>query len=269
MTDEVKQGKVSPALELNAPPTSENKILSDKQSPEKEPERVTAQEEIEWNRLRGPIQDRVRKLIDERDLYKDKYEDVLGNVPSADMQRVPPPPPTNQESDTFKNPADELPENEKQAVELLRSKGLVTMKDLRTEVNRLSEMTKKERQGLEDNFILENEYNRLESKYAGNKGEPNFDRVEIERHMKETGIFNPEKAYQDLYREELYDLRDKSSQRSGETFSEKPTGMTARQTEPLTIDSLRARLSQPDGVEWWGKNRERLLPMMGQLLANQ
>jgi hypothetical protein len=84
--------------------------------------------------------------------------------------------------------------------------------------------------------------------------------------MAETGIYNPEKAYNDLFSDELFDWRMKSvSKNKKPTFSERPTAPSQGREEPLTLQGIQERLKQPDGKEWWDKNREKILPLMGQL----
>ena len=123
-------------------------------------------------------------------------------------------------------------------------------------------------QKMQDSIVLDSEYTRLETLFDGRDKSPKFDRVEIEDHMKKTGIYNPQKAFEDLYRDELYEFRhpkddETERQESRRAFSEKPTRPGT--TDPLTVDSLRERLARPDGQQWWEKNRERILPLMGQL----
>jgi len=235
-----------------ATPTVENKEGSQEQIPQQEVAPVTealpqpTAEELEWNKLSGPVQKRVRHLLDERNNLREKVqtlETTPAYVPSTATA------PAQAQDDVI------TPEQQ-QAVENLRKFGVLTTKDL---------------QKVQDQMTLDNEYIRLEQRYEGGDGRPVFDRSEVEKHMRDTGIYNPEKAYEDLYRDELFDWRSsqRSSQRSDtprQTFSERPTSSTASKTEPLTVDGLRQRLAQPDGREWWEKNRERILPLVGSLL---
>ena len=229
-------------------PTVENKEGSQEQPPTQEAVVETQQptaEELEWNKLSGPVQKRVKHLLDERNTLRQKVQEV--QVQPTYTQPTAP-------ALTQEQIGEATPEQE-QAVENLRKFGILTKKDL---------------QVVQDQMTLDNEYMRLESRYGGDDGRPVFDRSEVERHMRDTGIYNPEKAYEDLYRDELFDWRSnqksKSSDSPKRTYSEKPSASTASKTEPLTVDGLRQRLAQPDGREWWEKNRERILPQIGSLL---
>ena len=239
--------KVPTVEQTTATPTVETKEGSQEQTPQQEAVVETHQptaEELEWNKLSGPVQKRVRTLLDERNELRAKVQTIETQVPYAET----PAPATTQTQEVM------TPEQQ-QAVENLRKFGILTTQDL---------------QKVEDKMTLDNEYTRLETRYSGDDGKPVFDRSEVERHMRDTGIYNPEKAYEDLYRDELFDWRSNQKSHRSETprqtYSERPSASTVSKTEPLTVDGLRQRLAQPDGREWWDKNRERILPMIGSLL---
>jgi len=204
-------------------------------------------EEMEWSKLRGSAQERFRQLIKERNEYREKAVNPMVVAPVV---------PQTMDAGSYQYPQSngeiEMTPEQREAIENLRKFGIVTKDDL---------------QAIKDQSVLDNEYARLEAMYSGVRGEPMFDRVEVEDHMRKTGIYNPEKAFEDLYRDELYDQRAKgSAPDSREPYSARPSASTASRTEPLTIDNLRERLRQPDGQVWWDKNRERILPLMSQLI---
>ena len=214
-------------------------------------------EELEWEKLGGGSQDRFRQLIRERNQLKYQLEHTTQPLPTPSPQIQPAAPAEGSEQMT--------PE-EAIAIENLRTKyGFWTKKDQEEFERKQSEALESNRQETQDKVLIETEYARLGAIHNGSDGLPPFDQALIEEHMTATGIFNPEKAYEDLYRDEIFDQYAK--QHGGgttQTFSEKPHSVTAG-TEPLTIDGLRERLRQPDGREWWEKNRDRLLPMVGEL----
>jgi len=234
-------------------PSSENQIsgegsvATENQSPA--PVQATP-EASEWSRLKGSTQDRIRELLEQREYLKTQVEELSKNYkpPVAPTQ-----PAYQQEAGGQQG---EITPEQKQAIEGLRKFGIVTKEDI---------------SDLQDQIVLEQEYTRLENKFSGADGRPYFDRTEIEDHMRKTGIYNPEKAYEDLYREELFDWKQEqmgaTRSYAQPAYSTKPTGSTASRTEPLTVESLRERLAKPDGKDWWNKNRERILPQLGQLLA--
>jgi DNA-directed RNA polymerase subunit F len=228
--------------------TDENKASREEPMPQQEEEAERHQptaEELEWNKMSGPVQKRVRNLLEERNNLRNEVQTIKAQIPYAPQQVAQVQPTTSEE----------VTPEQQQAVENLRKFGILTTKDL---------------QEVQDQLTLDSEYMRLETRYSGDDGKPVFDRSEVERHMRDTGIYNPEKAYEDLYRDELFDWRsNQMSQRAEtprQTYSERPSASTQSKTEPLTVDGLRQRLAQPDGREWWDKNREKILPIIGSLL---
>lgn len=253
MADDISQTKVEDKQPVS--PTNQN------QGGEPTPE------ELEFNKLSGSAQERFKKI-----LLKNK-ELAIANEELANKVQV-------QQPSTLPAPAPEptaepnnLTAEQEQAIENLRKFGVWTKKDqLELEkkqkeefANQQLELTKKQ-QEMQDSILIDTEYSRLETVHNGSDGLPRFDRDAIEEYMRETGVYNPEKAYEDLYRDELFDKWAKNqSGNSPQIYSEKPTVSVGSSTEPLSMEGLRERLRQPDGKEWWEKNRERLLPVIGEL----
>jgi len=228
--------------------TEDTKVILDDGSPSnpanESNQPTVSEEESEWSALKGSTQDRVRQVISERNDYKAKLSSMEEKIKELETKvsksNLPPPPPQSKGTVT---------DEQKKAVERLRDFGIATKDDI---------------QALKDQLIIDNEYNRLSSKYSGEDGKPSFNKEKIEAHMKETGIYNPEKAYEDLYKEELYDLRNKNKSEDN-SYTVKPSGVSMRGGEPLTMESLQERLRKPDGMEWWNRNREKIIPLMGEL----
>jgi len=222
-------------------------------------------EELEWEKLTGGTQRRFKSILSERDELREQLEEAKArtNVP-------PPPPPAFPQ---VPQTTDQITAQQQEAVQKLRDKyGLATMEDIGKERNAILEELEKAKQEAKEDLILENEYQRLERVFDGTDGKPAFERKEVEDHMKRTGVYNPEVAYKNMYEDELFDWKlnqatgKKKTRDSGQGYTEKPTGVTATQTEPLTVETLRERLQQPDGKDWWAKNRERILPQVAQLM---
>jgi len=231
--------------ETPAEPTTE------KGTGEEEVKTQPSEEELEWAQLKGSTQERIRQLIRERNELREKLKSMTNP-----REQVPPPaPPIGPATQEPIGPG-ELTWEQKQAVETLRRFGIATKEDL---------------QAVQDQIILDAEYSRLERLYDGSDGRPKFDRVEIEDHMRKTGIYNPEKAYKDLYEEELFDWRVAQSKgkpkEKEKTYTEKPTPSAEGKTEPISIESIKERLSRPDGRIWWEKNRDKILPILGELMG--
>lgn len=215
-------------------------------------------EEYEWEKLRGSTQDRIRELIRQRNEFRNQLVEVSQQVPPA---------PQPQAAETYSQEENQLTPEQEQAVENLRKFGVWTKKDQEELERKQQEQLTVQKQELEDNILIETEYAKLEATHNGKDGLPRFDREEIEDYMKQTGIYNPEKAYEDLYRDEIFDLwaKSQSDTRPEQTYSERPSVSVGSTTEPLTLDGLRERLREKDGSIWWEKNRERLLPLLGEL----
>lgn len=119
---------------------------------------------------------------------------------------------------------------------------------------------------IEDRLYFDSLHAGLERDIGNKKGMPKYDRSEVESHMREKQIFDPKAAYQDLYHDEIvaYEVGQLTSkkQKSVQTESTKSRIGTS---EPWTRQSLGERLRQPDGKEFFIKNREKILKMQSQL----
>ena len=213
---------------------------------ENQGESALTPEAQEWAKLSGSAKTRFSRLANK----VKELENQMAQVKSEPKYQPPLPP---EYYATPKGEDSKLTEEERVAIERLRKKGLTTIDDL----NNTKAEIQNEFQSMKDNMILDAEYARLEGLYDGSDGRPSFDRGEIERHMKSTGIYNPEKAYKDLYEEELLAWRlenDKSFRRiepEKKPYTEQPRSRASTADEPLSIDSIRERLQQKDGREWW------------------
>lgn len=220
-------------------------------SKEEETPKTFSEEELEWSKLKGSTQDRIRQLIQERNEERNKRIQTEGVRQPA--PEIPPAPLPNTGYANQQPTNEQMTAEQIQAVQSLRKYGIVTQEDL---------------QAVRDRLILDSEYQRLESVYAGKDERPKFDRVEVEDHMRKTGIYNPEKAYKDLYEEELFDWKLKRTQKEEkgkEPYTTKPKASSTGKGEPITAESVREKLSSPGGREWWEKNRNKILPLMGEL----
>lgn len=194
-------------------------------------------EEMEWSKLSGSTQDRVRQLIKERN-------ELRTNRVSPTITTTAPPPPPNL------GPNNLTAQQKLEALEALRSIGGVTQEDL---------------QSYKDRLVLDTEYSRLENSYNGTNGLPKFDRSEIEDHMKQSGIYNPEKAFKDLYEDEYIDWKSRQISGKGKTYSEKPSTTGVSPREVLTPDMINERISKPDGRAWYEKNRDKIKTLLPEL----
>jgi len=123
----------------------------------------------------------------------------------------------------------------------------------------IKQTVKDEIQNMEARMILDSEKMRLEQQYGGSDGRPKYDHEKVMEHARATGIYNPEAAFENLYKAELTDWAIKNAQGAGSTFVEKPTSSTAPETGQLTKESIARILSTPEGRKWYDANREKIL----------
>lgn len=119
---------------------------------------------------------------------------------------------------------------------------------------------------IEDRLYFDGLHQRLETSINSKKGMPKYDRQEVESHMREKQIFDPKAAYNDLYHDEIlaYEVGQLTSNKQKAVQTE-GTRSRISTTEPWTRESLKERLKQPDGLEFFKKNREKILKMQSSL----
>ena len=119
---------------------------------------------------------------------------------------------------------------------------------------------------IEDRLYFDNLHSRLEGEVGSQKGLPKYDRPEIEAYMKERQIYDPKAAYRDLYHDEIvaHEAAKLTSKKTKTTKTES-TNSRISQTQPWDRDSLAKRLREPDGVQFFRKNREKILKLQGML----
>ena len=246
-------------------PEDKQEVPTAEQNVQEEAPKELTTEELEWSKLKGSSQERFRSILQERNQLRSLAE-------QKGTQSDVPPPPVPEYSRKSDN---QITEEQQDAINKLRTKyGIVTNEDVEDKISQEREVLMGSLKRMQEDMVLENEYSRLETTYDGDDGRPVFDKTEIEDHMGKSGIYNPEKAYKDLYEDELFEWKTENAGKKtrrksddGRAYSEKPTAQTASKSEPLTANSLRERLAKPDGREWWDKNRERLLPQIGDLTS--
>lgn len=188
----------------------------------------------EWESLKGGTQDRVKKLIEEREYWKRQSQQH-----NATDNRVVPPAPASANPDV------------KDAINKLREVGIATTDDVKAQI--ADNMA---------NLTYRYELDRLEGKYTGDDGKPKFQREEYEDYVSRNPQYSgylPEDVYNIMYKEELMDfaMKHSNSQRS-QNSSLKPT-RTVKTTEgEMTLEEIEKRLAQSDGPEWYEKNFKRI-----------
>lgn len=198
--------------------------------------KLDSESEELWDSLAGKTQDRIVKLIRENKALKEE---------TARSRSQP-------ENNTLPVQATATSETEvKEAITKLREFGVVTTDDLNA---------------LQDRMFLDREHENLEKKYDGSDNRPKYVREEVEQYARESHIGNLGAAYKDMYWDELLDAElKKRGPKKSKTYTEKPTSSVKIGEKPLTVESLRERLRQPDGGEWWIKNRAKIEPLLPKL----
>jgi hypothetical protein len=132
-------------------------------------------------------------------------------------------------------------------------------------------LEKKIRQ-MEDRILLDTEHGRMETTYTGSDGRPKYDRAEVERFMRSKGVYNPEIAYEQLYKAELFDWNLKQAQKNKPATPRSDSGQAkgAEQkggTQTITRELIRDKMSTPEWRTFYESNREKILSLMqkGQL----
>lgn len=166
----------------------------------------------DWASLSGSTQERIRELIRERNDALDKVK----TVPSVTEQ------PTG---------TSDSPEDVNRAVKVLKEHGLATMEDVNAILARI-----------QTNQIHDN----LARKYSGTDGLPSYNREEVEDFAKRKSIWDLEAAYKTMYFDEFMDHARTATKRKV-VGTEKPTSSSPERKEPLTVESFRAKLRNPDG----------------------
>lgn len=177
---------------------------------DKEEEVVEAQEEVEKIKLgeKEFTQDELSKLVGLGEKYIDtekRYNIKLDNVWPENSKLVN----ENRELKTklseFEKPQrPQLPEDQlaqrEQAIKAAKELGIVTGEDFEGYMSKsFQQFYAKERMAER----LLDECSDLEGSINGSDGRPKFETETILKHMNETGIQHPEKAYKDLYETQI------------------------------------------------------------------
>jgi hypothetical protein len=198
-------------------------------------------EEIAWSELKGSTQDRVRRLIEERNQALNELE----NLKKASQFNVPPPP-------SYVNP------QVQEAVNKLSDVGIATKDFVKEEVsNKMA------------TIAYNYELDRLENKYNGSDDRPKFTRTEYEDFVSRNPQYKsylPEDVYKIMYQEELldYEIKHISSNKGSRAPSLKPTSTQKTGEGELTLEEIEDRLKQPDGRKWYEKNIDKINRVLAQ-----
>ncbi len=189
-------------------------------------------EEVEYNSLTGSTQERIRKLIADKNAAEERAQNVY----------VPPAPLTPQNPDV------------QDAVRKLSDVGIATQEGVnRTVDEKLNQIR------------WENEMSRLQSNYSGKNDEPQFDRVEVEDYIRTHPQFlgyAPEDVFKfKMHTPEEFVVENKTKRSS----SLRPTKQQAPENA-LTVEYIADRTNSakyPDAREWQEEHKAEIDKVLG------
>ena len=213
---------------------------SDGESTDGQPKGRTAEDRID------ELLSKVKSATDELTTANSKISDLEARVSS---QPVPTPP--------VEEPAS--PDVEK-AIEFLKSKGKFVDET----------QLKKEMQAIQDRQFLDNQHQKLESSFDGADGRPKYDRSKTEEYMRTHPVYDPEIAYEQIYKDELLDwnIKKLEGDKRKKPMSTRPSSTSGTETENSTLsrEKLKEWLDNPtpENKMKIERNRDKFLKLMAE-----
>lgn len=207
----------------------------------------TDPEAVEFNSLNGSTQDRIRKLARDKKELAEKLQSFQQNPFAA----VPPAP-----NSGFRDPQEEA------AIQTLADKGIATDE----KVNKIVDSKYNE-------IRWELEQNKLESKYTGAQGEPQYVREEVEAFIQTHPQYRGYAA-EDVFRHKMFSDEflnvelQKRGTKTGRTQTLRPTKAAVAQ-EGMTPEYIEQRLQQPDGRQWYDEHLTEINAALSKMNPNQ
>lgn len=234
--DDMLQGQDTPA------PTSQVQNGNQIDKPE---DGNQLEEEVEFNKLSGSTQDRIRQLarskreaMEELESYKNAY------------RTVPPPAPQGNES----NP------DVQQAVRKLSDVGIATKEDVNNTVGQALSTLR-----------YEQEMQRLASTYTGKNGEPQFDRAEYEDFVRDNPVYGnyyPEDTFKmKMFPDEFSNINSSKGAEVDSTKTLKPI-RTSQQKETFTPEYIEEKLKSlppEEKKQWYQENLSQINATLGNM----
>lgn len=223
-------------------------VRLDEVTPTGSPTEDTSKGPDEWGSLDGRSQDRFQKMIAlknqalrEAQEAKQELERVRSSAPGF----VPMP---------AKPATADASEDERLAASRLQELGFLTKDELAKEREKIRSEIQAER----DRELLDRKHESLKEKYSKN-GYPAYDEQEVEAFMQREGIYNPDVAYRELYRQEVIQIEANKIAGDGRDAN-RPlrTKPKSGGEDVWTPERLQERLRQPDGKEFYLKNVDKI-----------
>lgn len=186
------------------------------------------EEEVEFNKLSGSTQDRIRELA-----RRARDAELRAEAPAY----VPPAP-------------NSLLPDQKQALETLSQFGVATDEKVDQKINA----------GL-NALRWDAEQVRLEGKYSGSDGSPSYVREEVEDYIRKHPQYQGYQA-EDVFKykmfpDEFLNQEISKGSKTGSTSTLRPTRANVMQ-ESLTPEFIEKRLQEPDGQQWYEEHLEEI-----------
>ena len=240
---ETQAGSSPEEKTLSTEPTGEvsEEKLSEETPKGKEEEKTKADPEF----VRDPgsrYNKRIRELLAEKKALQSQLDrTAIKREPTREQAAAP--------SKEEPKPAQATSSEIDEAVQRLKDLGFPTRDEIVTRDDIKSEL-QKEMRVFKDRLTLDTEYDRLEKEHTGKDGRPSFDRKVIEDYSIKQGIYNPEAAYEHLYRTELMDwaVKDALKKKKG-TYVEKPGASPGKSREENILTPEKIRKMSPQEYE--------------------
>lgn len=206
-------------------------------------------EEVDFNKLSGSARDRFRTMAKaKRDL-----EERLTNLERMGQQYVPPAPGSGFQTLEQQN-----------AIRILADQGIATDEKVDRKLDERLNVLR-----------WEQEQFRLESKYQGVNGEPQYVREEVEDFIKshpQYSGYSPEDVFKmKMFPDEFMDLEfSRRGTKTGKSPTLKPTSRMVSQQEGLTPEYIADRTDikkYPDALEWQEEHRKEIDKVLSQMQA--
>jgi hypothetical protein len=202
-----------------------------------------SEEEVEFNKLTGSTQDRIRKLVRDK---REAMEEAEGYKNT--FRTVPPPAPINNEP----NP------DVRQAVQKLSDVGLATKEEVDQRIGQSLSALR-----------YESEMARLASTFSGSKGEPQFDRSEYEDFVRDNPVYinyYPEDVFRmKMFPDEFSNMGVKEPERETTTLKPVKTSQQKETFSPEYIEEKLKSLPANERQQWYNENLSEINATLGNM----
>lgn len=223
----------SPTEDIETPPSGEG-------TPEPEGgETIPSGEEEDRKPSKKSAEARIGELLSENKQLEERLSKI------EEGNRVPLP--------SVSSP--EMSPEVQRAVDRLKELGFVHKEELDKRVSEI-----------QNRMVLDSEHTRLESQYTGEDGRPKYSKSNVEKFMREKGIFDAEVAYKTMNEMELLDWHVKQASRKEKAYSAPPAAPSsnAGNEQAITREKIAEWMKTREGRARYEQNRDKILSLMAQ-----